>query len=68
VVSAIVDYVAWIGAQFSDAEDRRERFVQGMQCIEEHERALLSLLLDGVDGQRGLRAIEGVRVSGITTI
>lgn len=62
VVSAIVDYVAWIGAQFSDAEDRRELFVQGMQRIEEHERALLALLLDGVDGQRGLRAIEGVRV------
>ncbi|MEM5367693.1 aminotransferase class V-fold PLP-dependent enzyme [Paraburkholderia azotifigens] len=62
VVSAIVDYVAWIGAQFSDAEDRRELFVRGMQRIEEHERALLSLLLDGVEGQRGLRAIEGVRV------
>ncbi|MGF6552278.1 aminotransferase class V-fold PLP-dependent enzyme [Paraburkholderia youngii] len=62
VVSAIVDYVAWIGAQFSDAEDRRELFVRGMQRIEEHERALLSLMLDGVEGQRGLRAIEGVRV------
>ncbi|KXU92975.1 aminotransferase [Caballeronia megalochromosomata] len=62
VVSAIVDYVAWIGAQFSDADDRRELFVQGMQRIEEHERALLSLMLDGVDGQRGLRAIDGVRV------
>jgi selenocysteine lyase/cysteine desulfurase len=62
VVSAIVDYVAWIGSQFSDAEDRRELFVQGMQRIEEHERALLSLMLDGVDGQRGLRAIDGVQV------
>jgi selenocysteine lyase/cysteine desulfurase len=62
VVSAIVDYAAWIGAQFSDAQDRRELFVQGMQRIEEHERALLSLMLDGVDGQRGLRAIDGVRV------
>jgi selenocysteine lyase/cysteine desulfurase len=62
VVSAIVDYVAWIGAQFSDAQDRRELFVQGMQRIEEHERALLSLLLDGVGEQRGLRAIDGVRV------
>jgi len=62
VVSAIVDYVAWIGAQFSDAEDRRERFSQGMHRIEEHERALLSLMLDGVHGQRGLRAIDGVRV------
>jgi selenocysteine lyase/cysteine desulfurase len=62
VVSAIVDYVAWIGAQFSDAQDRRERFVQGMQRIEAHERALLSLLLDGVGEQRGLRAIDGVHV------
>ena len=62
VVSAIVDYVAWIGSQFSDAEDRRELFVQGMQRIEEHERALLSLMLDGVEGQSGLRAIDGVRV------
>lgn len=62
VVSAIVDYVTWIGAQFSDADDRRELFVHGMQRIEMHERALLALLLDGVDGQRGLRAIEGVHV------
>jgi selenocysteine lyase/cysteine desulfurase len=62
VISAIVDYVGWIGSQFSDAEDRRELFVQGMQRIEEHERALLSTMLNGVEGQRGLRAIEGVRV------
>ncbi|WCM24881.1 aminotransferase class V-fold PLP-dependent enzyme [Paraburkholderia bryophila] len=62
VVTAIVDYAAWIGAQFSDSEDRRELFVQGMQRIEAHERALLSLLLDGVEGQRGLRTIDGVRV------
>lgn len=62
VVTAIVDYAAWIGAQFSDSEDRRELFVQGMQRIEAHERGLLSLLLDGVEGQRGLRTIDGVRV------
>ncbi|AXF00763.1 aminotransferase class V-fold PLP-dependent enzyme [Paraburkholderia hospita] len=62
VVSAIVDYVAWIGGQSSDAEDRRELFVQGMQRIESHERALLAALLDGTDGQCGLRAMKGVRV------
>jgi selenocysteine lyase/cysteine desulfurase len=33
-----------------------------MQRIEEHERALLSSMLDGVEGQRGLRAIDGVQV------
>ncbi|WP_109479388.1 aminotransferase class V-fold PLP-dependent enzyme [Paraburkholderia sp. C35] len=62
VVSAIVDYVAWIGAQTSDADDRRELFAQGMQRIESHERALLATLLDGTQTQRGLRAIKGVRV------
>lgn len=53
-----MDYVALIGAQFSDAQDRRELFVQGMQRIEEHERALLLSMLDGVEGQRGLRATD----------
>ncbi|RAR54268.1 selenocysteine lyase/cysteine desulfurase [Paraburkholderia unamae] len=62
VVSAMVDYVAWIGSHFSDAADRREVFAQGMQRIEAHERALLAALLDGVGTQRGLRKIEGVRV------
>lgn len=62
VVSAIVDYVAWIGEQVSDSSDRRELFVQGMQRIESHERALLAMLLDGAEGQRGLRAIDGVKV------
>ncbi|PVX72787.1 aminotransferase class V-fold PLP-dependent enzyme [Paraburkholderia unamae] len=62
VVSAMVDYVAWIGSHFSDAADRREVFAQGMQRIEAHERALLAALLDGVGTQRGLRKIEGIRV------
>jgi selenocysteine lyase/cysteine desulfurase len=62
VVSAIVDYVTWIGGHFSDANDRRERFVQGMKRIELHERALLVALLDGCEGRRGLRSIEGVTV------
>jgi len=56
VVSAIVDYVAWIGRYFIDSADRRTLFVEGMHRIELHERALLAALLDG------LRAIDGVDV------
>ncbi len=62
VVSSVFDYVSWLGAQSGDAQDRRERFAQGMHAIELHERALLALLLDGTPGQRGLRALDGVRV------
>jgi len=56
VVSSIVDYVAWIGRYFTDSDDRRGLFVEGMHRIELHERALLAALLDG------LRAIDGVDV------
>lgn len=56
VVSAIVDYVSWIGRYFIHSDDRRTLFVEGMHRIELHERALLAALLDG------LRAIDGVDV------
>ncbi|MBJ9676005.1 aminotransferase class V-fold PLP-dependent enzyme [Burkholderia gladioli] len=62
VVTAIVDYVVWIGRHFVDSNDRRALFVAGMERIEAHERALLATLLDGRGGQRGLRAIDGVEV------
>jgi cysteine desulfurase/selenocysteine lyase len=62
VVSEIVDYVCWLGGHFSEATGRRELFAAGIVHIELHERALLAALLEGVDGQPGLRAMPGVRV------
>jgi selenocysteine lyase/cysteine desulfurase len=62
VISEIVDYVCWIGSQSSDAKDRRELFVHGMQSIGLHERALLNRLLDGSSAVAGLRKIPGVTV------
>ncbi|KVR68992.1 aminotransferase [Burkholderia cepacia] len=62
VVTAIVDYVEWIGRHFTEIQDRRGLFVEGMHRIEQHERALLAALLNGCGGLRGLRAIEGVEV------
>lgn len=62
VVSAIVDYVTWIGQYFCDQTDRRALFVEGMHRIELHERALLTALLDGYGGQGGLREMRGIEV------
>ncbi|SAK63204.1 class V aminotransferase [Caballeronia glebae] len=62
VVSKIVDYVAWLGSQYSGKQDRRELFLEGMHRIELHERALLVALLDGHGTHRGLRAMPGVDV------
>jgi len=65
VVTAIVDYVCWLGGQAPTASGvtgRRELFVLGMQAIGLHERALLSRLLDGGGEVPGLRHMKHLRV------
>lgn len=61
-MSAVVDYVCWIGKQFIDSEDRREQYVEGMKRIHMHEQSLLDLMLNGTANAAGLRSIEGVEV------
>ena len=62
VVSAIVDYVCWIGGRCGGTGDRRALFVSGMEHIALHERALLDRMLNGSSAVPGLRAISGVTV------
>lgn len=62
MVSQIVDYVCWLGSRFSDSQDRRSLFACGMEKIALHERALLSIMLNGDESAPGLRHMPGVRV------
>lgn len=62
VLTEIVDYVCWLGGHFTEATGRRALFEAGITHIELHERALLSVLLDGSGEAPGLRSIEGVKV------
>lgn len=57
-ISAIVDYVCWIGAKFVDSEDRRELYEEGMERIEMQERALMNRMLEGTEEIPGIRHIE----------
>ena len=61
-MTAIVDYVCWIGGHYTDSGDRRTQYVAGMERIHLQERALLKLMLDGTETVPGLRAIPGVVV------
>lgn len=61
-ISEVVDYVCWIGSQFSDEQDRREMFVEGMNRIALYERSLLEIMLNGTDKVKGLRDIPGATV------
>ncbi|CAN7683785.1 aminotransferase class V-fold PLP-dependent enzyme [Pseudorhodoferax sp. LjRoot39] len=62
VMSEIVDYVSWLGAQCGAAGDRRALFAHGIEKIELHERALLARLLEGSEAAPGLRHQRGVQV------
>lgn len=61
-ITEIVNYVCWIGAKFIDSSDRRELYVEGMNRINLHERALMYRMLNGSDKAEGLRNIKGVKV------
>lgn len=61
-ITEIVNYVCWIGSKFIDSSDRRELYVEGMNRINLHERALMYRMLNGSDTIEGLRNIKGVSV------
>lgn len=62
VISEIVDYVCWIGRQFTNESDKRSLYVEGMKRIALHEQGLLEIMLNGTDRVRGIRHIPGVTV------
>lgn len=59
-ISEIVNYVCWLGAKFRKDGNRRELFVEGMNRIKMHERAMMYRLLEGSDKIEGLRHMKGV--------
>ena len=50
-MSAVVDYVCWLGGHFIQSDDRRTLFVTGMEHIH-LQRALLHTMLEGAERAR----------------
>ncbi len=61
-ITELVNYVSWIGSNFSNSQDRRALFAEGMKRINLHERALLYHMLEGTESNEGLRHIAGVKI------
>jgi len=59
VMSEMVNYIAWIGAHFTEKEDKRSQVEEGMKRIRLQEQALLHRLLYGADGNSGLLFMDG---------
>ena len=63
--SEAVAYLCWLGARFTEAAEPRAQLQAAFEAIELHERALISLLLRGGDGVKGLLELPHVRVYGV---
>ena len=61
-ITAVVDYVCWLGRHFTDSEDRRTQYVAGMERIHLQEHSLLVYMMEGSEEVPGLRHIPGVQV------
>jgi len=61
-ITEIVNYVCWLGRKFIVSDNRREQFVEGMNRIKMHERALMNRMFNGSDNIEGLRKMKGVSV------
>lgn len=61
-ISAVVDYVCWLGGHFTGSTNRRDLFVEGMNRIHLQEHSLLIHMMEGTPEIPGLRHIPGVKV------
>ena len=62
----VVEYFDWLGAEVSDASDRRARIEAAGAAIHAHEKSLTDAMLYGCGNQAGLTELPGVLVIGGT--
>jgi selenocysteine lyase/cysteine desulfurase len=62
--SEVVNYLDWLGSQFTDSDDRRERILAAGKSIHEQEAGLVDVMINGAEGQKGLRDMAQVTVIG----
>lgn len=60
----VVSYLDWLGSNFTNSTDRRARLEAAGQAMRAHEAHLVDAMIDGVDGQKGLRVMPQVSVIG----
>ncbi|MEM7194033.1 MAG: aminotransferase class V-fold PLP-dependent enzyme [Pseudomonadota bacterium] len=60
----VVNYLEWLGSEFTTSDDLRDRLVAAGKAMQAHEHDLVQLMINGDETQSGLRDIEGVFIVG----
>ena len=62
--SDVVDYLDWLGSNFTNSESARERLEASSLAIKSHEQELVNLALHGSENLIGLIKIEQIEIIG----
>lgn len=62
--SKVVEYLDWLGSHFTDSVDRRTRLLAAGKAIDNHERGLVDIIINGNGERRGLRDMPGIFLIG----
>ena len=62
--SDVVDYLVWLGGNFTAVDDRRSRLTAAAAAIHDHEHALAESMVNGTGNLRGLKDIPGLHIIG----
>lgn len=62
--SDVVEYMDWLGWQFSTSSSRRERIEAAASAIHEHEKTLTNAMLFGTGNIPGLSELDGLTIVG----
>jgi cysteine desulfurase / selenocysteine lyase len=62
--SNVVDYLAWLGRQYTDNQDRRACLEAAARAIHDHEQSLAEAMIRGTGNLRGLADIPGLHIIG----
>ena len=65
--SDVVDYLDWLGSNFTDSENIRERLEVSSLVIKSHEQELVNLVLKGTKDLAGLTNKNNIQVIGNLT-
>jgi len=62
--SEVVNYLDWLGSQLTDSDVRRDRILAAGKAFRQQEAGLVDVMINGAEGQKGLRDMPQVTVIG----
>lgn len=63
-ISEVISYFDWLGSNFTNSEDKREKFIAAGNAIKNHEKKLTDTMIFGNGNIPGLSQINKVNIIG----